>query len=194
VGERSDEIKKHIDTQRSELSENLERLEERVKSTTDWRAQIEKRPMTALGIAFGGGLLLGTMVPLARRSPAPPRYTTGKGEAGLSSKSYAGQGYTGSSEGTTGSHAEKTRRQPKSTATSRELRRTWDMLDTIRAAMVSYGAAKLKDYLGSVIPGFGEHYRRTEQEYRRNQDYSGQGTSSSASTGATGSTGTRAPS
>ncbi|MFB3904023.1 MAG: hypothetical protein ACE15E_11265 [Acidobacteriota bacterium] len=187
MGQRSDEIKKHIETQRSELSENLERLEERVKSTTDWRAQVEKRPMTALGIAFGGGLLLGTMMPMPRRRSAT------RGEAaltsGLAAGAYAGQGYSGSSEGTPESHLQQTRRTPKRTATSRELRRTWDMLDTIRAAMVSFGATKLKEYLGSAIPGFENHYKRTEEEYRREQGghpREGYPSPSMTGTGATG--------
>ncbi|RPJ51774.1 MAG: hypothetical protein EHM23_33705 [Acidobacteria bacterium] len=191
MGQRSDEIKKHIDTQRSELSENLERLEERVKSTTDWRAQVEKRPMTALGIAFGGGLLLGAVIPgVARRSSASSKHLTSS-----TTQAYAGQGYTGSSEGSTGSYLEQTRRTPKKTATSRELRKTWDMLDTIRAAMVSFGATKVKDYLGQAIPGFQDHYTRTEEEQRRErgsswEGHSGQGTTGTGSTGSSSTTGT----
>jgi hypothetical protein len=205
VGERSDEIKKHIDTQRSELSENLERLEERVKSTTDWRAQVERRPMTALGIAFGGGLLLGTMVPgLTRRSSASSKYSTSSSASsesaltsGSSSQEYTGQGYSGSSEGAAGSYFEQSRQRPKKTATSRELRRTWDMLDTIRAAMVSFGAAKVKEYLGGVIPGFEDHYKRTEEEYRKEQGSSRESYSSQegmTGTGSTGTTGSQTPS
>ena len=194
MGQRSDDIKKHIDTQRSELSENLERLEERVKSTTDWRAQFEKRPMTALGIAFGGGLLLGAMTPgVTRRSPDSLKYSvTSKSglTSGYSTQAYAGQGYSGSSEGTTAGYIEKTRRPPKNTATSRELRKTWDMLDTIRAAMVSYGATRVKDYLGSLIPGFEDHYRRTEEEHRREQGYASQGMTGTGTGSTTGVTGT----
>jgi hypothetical protein len=179
VGQRSDEIKKHIDTQRSELSENLERLEERVKSTTDWRAQVEKRPMTALGIAFGGGLLLGTMLPgMAHRRS---KYRT----AATQAYTETSQGYTGSSEGTTGSYLlEQARRAPKKTATSKELRKTWDMLDTIRASMVAFGATKLKNYLGSAIPGFGDQYKRTEEEKRREraEDYPSQGVTGTGTT------------
>lgn len=203
MGQRSDEIKKHIDTQRSELSENLERLEERVKSTTDWRAQVDRRPMTALGIAFGGGLLLGAMMPGMGRRSASSKYRTstteaytGAGQAYTSSGLMGtSQGYTGSSEGTSASYLEQTRRPPKKNATSKELRKTWDMLDTIRASMVAFGASKLKNYLGQAIPGFEDHYKRTEDEKRREQGsstegHSGQGMTGTGSTGSTGTMGT----
>jgi len=183
------------------LSENLERLEERVKSTTDWRAQVERRPMTALGIAFGGGLLLGAVIPgMTRRSSASSRYRTST-TAAYTGQGYTGtsQGYTGSSEGTGASYLTGSQRTPKRTATSRELRKTWDMLDTIRASLVGFGASKLKEYLGSAIPGFEDHYRRTEEEKRREQGdatqhYSTQGMTGTATTGTTGTTGTQTPS
>ncbi|RPI28264.1 MAG: hypothetical protein EHM61_05755 [Acidobacteria bacterium] len=187
MGQRSDEIKKHIDNQRSELSENLEQLEERVKSTTDWRAQVERRPMTALGIAFGGGLLLGAMIPTGGRSRS--KYTGSSASRSYTAQGLTGQGYSGSSEGTTGSYLEQqSRRTPKNTATSRELHKTWSMLDTVRASLIAFGATKLKDYLSQAIPGFGDHYQRTEEEQRRTQGWN---QSSSQTTGTTsGSTGT----
>lgn len=200
MGQRSDEIKKHIDTQRSELSENLERLEERVKSTADWRTQVDRRPMTALGVAFGSGLLLGAIVPRmggrssARRRASTTQAYTGAGQAYTSSSLMGtSQGYTGSSEGGGGSYFEQTRRTPKKTATSKELRKTWDMMDTIRASMVAFGASKLKDYLKQAIPGFEDHYKRTEEEKRQEQGSSMEGHSREGMTG-TGTTGTQTPS
>ncbi|HXK59237.1 MAG TPA: hypothetical protein PLP42_05015 [Acidobacteriota bacterium] len=160
MGQRSDEIKRHIDNQRNELSENLEELEERVKKTTNWRAQVEKRPLTALGIAFGSGLLLGSILPIGGgRSEYHPQ------TAGPHAQPLTGQGYSGSSGGA--GYVEPSRRTAKKTATSRELRRAWTTLDTIRASLVGFGAAKLKEYLGQMIPGFEEHYRRTEEEQRK---------------------------
>jgi hypothetical protein len=58
MGADSDQIKKHIEDKREELGAHLNELEYRVKSATDWRAQVQKRPGPAMAIAFGGGLLL----------------------------------------------------------------------------------------------------------------------------------------
>jgi ElaB/YqjD/DUF883 family membrane-anchored ribosome-binding protein len=62
MGEESDQIKKHIDEKRQELGAHLNELEYRVKSATDWRAQVLKHPEKAAGAAFGVGLLLALML------------------------------------------------------------------------------------------------------------------------------------
>lgn len=60
MGERTDEIRQHIDTQRERLGENLQDLEHQVKKATDWRTWVERKPLAALGIALAGGIWLGT--------------------------------------------------------------------------------------------------------------------------------------
>ena len=61
MGESTDEIKKEIAIQRDNLGSNLNELETKAKSLTDWRAQFEKNPMTMVGVAFAGGLLIATI-------------------------------------------------------------------------------------------------------------------------------------
>jgi hypothetical protein len=175
VGQRSDEIKKQIDTKRSELSENLEQLEQRVKNTTDWRVQFDKRPMVMLGVAFGAGLLASALIPIRGRSrknrtSSYSGYTSsGTGSypgSSAMSQAFAGsQGYSGSSEGGTLTGPS---RQPS--ATRREMRKTWSMLDDIRASLIALGSSRLKDYLGDMIPGFQDHYRRTAESRGSQQD------------------------
>lgn len=58
MGEKTDAIKHEIEQQREALGANLERLEERFRAVTNWRTYLERKPLVALGIAFGGGLLL----------------------------------------------------------------------------------------------------------------------------------------
>jgi len=58
MGETPDQIERHIYEKRSELGENINELQQKVKTAVDWRAQFDQRPMTMLGLAFGGGLLL----------------------------------------------------------------------------------------------------------------------------------------
>lgn len=63
MGERADQIEQEIKRRRGELNENFSELEEKVRNTSDWRAQFEERPMTFLAAAFGSGLLASALLP-----------------------------------------------------------------------------------------------------------------------------------
>jgi hypothetical protein len=56
--EQPEQIETHIHATLGRLGENLEELEDKVKSATDWRTQFERRPAVMLALAFAGGLLL----------------------------------------------------------------------------------------------------------------------------------------
>jgi hypothetical protein len=58
VAERTDQIEQHIESTRHELGNNLHELENKVKQAADWRTYYERSPMTMVGVAFGGGVLL----------------------------------------------------------------------------------------------------------------------------------------
>jgi hypothetical protein len=80
VGETPDQIETHIRETRQDLSANLNELEQKVKSVTDWRQQYQKSPGTFLAVALGGGLLLAMMtrrprlpLPQAAAIAPPPR-------------------------------------------------------------------------------------------------------------------------
>jgi ElaB/YqjD/DUF883 family membrane-anchored ribosome-binding protein len=60
VAENPDQIKRHIETQRERLGENLDILQHEMKRVTDWRTWVGKKPLIALGVALAGGLWLGT--------------------------------------------------------------------------------------------------------------------------------------
>ena len=66
MGEKSDQIERHIQEQRAELGDSIAQLQRKVKGTLDWRVQFEHRPMTMIGIALGGGALLSSL--FGRRS------------------------------------------------------------------------------------------------------------------------------
>ena len=68
MGETTDQIENYIDTKRDDLSSNIRELENKVKSATDWKQQFEKNPMVMIGAAFGGGVLLATMLGGSRRN------------------------------------------------------------------------------------------------------------------------------
>lgn len=57
MGETAQQIKSHIDHERRALRSNLEDLEGRVRSITDWRQYVRSSPAAMLAAAFAGGLL-----------------------------------------------------------------------------------------------------------------------------------------
>ena len=61
MGQTTRQIEAHIEDTREDLGANLNELEQKVKSVTDWKQQFRSNPMTMLGVAFGGGILLATM-------------------------------------------------------------------------------------------------------------------------------------
>ena len=62
MGQTTDQIEAHIEDTREDLGSNLHELEQKVKSVTDWKQYFQTNPMTMLGVAFGGGILLATML------------------------------------------------------------------------------------------------------------------------------------
>jgi hypothetical protein len=58
MGKTADQIVSDIDLTREELKSNLEELETRMKSVTDWRTQFERHPGATLLTAAAVGFLL----------------------------------------------------------------------------------------------------------------------------------------
>lgn len=69
MGERTDQIERHIAETRSELGDNLGELQDKVKSAFDWRSQFQERPGTLLAVAFGGGVVLSALLPSSKSRP-----------------------------------------------------------------------------------------------------------------------------
>jgi hypothetical protein len=70
MGKTADQIETHIERTREDLGSNIQELEQKVKSVTDWKQQFHNRPMTLIGVAFGGGVLLATMLGKGKRRPS----------------------------------------------------------------------------------------------------------------------------
>jgi hypothetical protein len=70
MAERPDQIEQHIASTRHELGNNLHELENKVKQAADWKTYYERNPMMMVGLAFGGGVLLASMLG-GRREGAP---------------------------------------------------------------------------------------------------------------------------
>lgn len=163
MAERSDEIKERIDAQRGELGENLHELERRVKSGTDWRVQMEKRPWVMLGAAFGTGMLIASVAGRAGRSSS---YSYRSSYSDASTYDY------GTSR--TGESRFKNFREQR--------HRAAESLDKMTGALIAVGVHKLQDVLKDLIPGFGDKYESSElhspgseTETRQDQPYGGYG-------------------
>ena len=67
----SHQIEKHIESTRSNLGSNLRELEQMVKRSADWRTHFDRNPSVILGLALGGGALLGMIAGGKAHRPAP---------------------------------------------------------------------------------------------------------------------------
>ena len=68
MGDTTYQIERELQTTRSNLSENLGELQDRIKGTFDWRTQVNERPGTMLALAFGGGIVLSALLPRPSRT------------------------------------------------------------------------------------------------------------------------------
>ena len=84
MGETKNQIENHIEDAREDLGSNLQELERKVKSVTDWKHYYAKSPMTMIGVAFGAGCSVGgdggrnkhNRLPAAFRIRGNPNRTT----------------------------------------------------------------------------------------------------------------------
>jgi hypothetical protein len=67
MGETTDQIASELESKREDLRSNLEELQNKVSSVTDWRQQVRRNPTAMVGIAFGSGLLLASLIGRPRR-------------------------------------------------------------------------------------------------------------------------------
>ena len=141
MGERSDQITRQIENTRGELGANLQELEHKVKDVTDWRSQFQKSPLTMIGIAFGGGVLLsrafGGSSRSHRRYRSEDQWENRRENRALKSQQNGGTQY--------------------------EMNKAADTWDNIKGALIGVAATKVQDFLRSAIPGFHAEYSKVEQ-------------------------------
>jgi hypothetical protein len=136
MGQTTHQIEAHIEDTRKDLGSNLHELERKVKSVTDWKQHFQSNPMTMLGVAFGGGILLATMLGGRKNK---------RGERGFSSPA------TGSD-----SHA----------ATDHQKHKALETWDIIKGALVGVAATRFKDFVGEIVPGFQEQFQGSEERIK----------------------------
>jgi hypothetical protein len=135
MGQATSQIEAHIEDTRADLGSNLHELERKVKSVTDWKQHFQTNPMTLLGVAFGGGILLATML--------GGRKSSRRGERGSSSPATGTEPHAG---------------------TDHQKHKALETWDNIKGALIGVAATRFKDFVGEVVPGFHEHFQRTEEK------------------------------
>jgi hypothetical protein len=134
MGENSNQIEREIQAERGQLGRNLNDLQSKVEEVTDWRTHFNKRPITMIGVALGGGLLLASMT--GRRSK--PR------------RNYAEPRSNGENEHRRGTEIQKGK--------------ALETVDSIKGALIGVAANTFQDFLGQVVPGFREQFEKTTRE------------------------------
>jgi len=146
MAEQTDQLEKHIQSKRNELGQNLEELESKVRSAGDWHTYFERYPMTALGISFGGGILLSMLIG--------------------SNRSNRGR-MVADSVGWQENPSRMLANTAQAAGGARD--KMAETVDTIKGALFGLATAKVQDILSDAIPGFREQYQKTE----RQKDYAG---------------------
>jgi len=130
--ESSDELERQIREIKHELKTHWSELEDKVKSSMDWRAQFEEHPGTMLAVAFGGGVLLSALLPRGRSS----RRTVRERDRSV-------QSIRDDAASSVGSRADYERKPNKGSE-------PWSAL---KAAVVGAAAGKLSEFVEELIPG-----------------------------------------
>lgn len=131
MGTTPNQIQAHIERTRDALGSNLNELEEKVKSATDWEQHFRNRTGTSLALAFGGGLLLAAVF------------------GGRSKRS---------SRQCLPTAASRTAALPLNSRESGVAHEAWD---TVKSALVGVAATRLLGYAEEVFPSLRKKAERT---------------------------------
>jgi hypothetical protein len=129
----ADQITHDIRSKRDDLRSNLEELEGKVKSVTDWRRHFEKHTGAMIAVAFASGALVSIL--------SSGRNSRGVGRS-LGAASTSENLPRGSDVGT-----------------RNELLAKWD---SVKSALVGVAATRITGYLNQIVPGFHEELQKTE--------------------------------
>jgi hypothetical protein len=137
MGPTVEQIEGQIDRTRDRLASNLNEFERRFDAATDWHEYFRARPFVFLGAAVAGGALAAFVFQNTRANHAYRSSNPPANEA-ISASAFAA----------------------RLNSPAAQAGKVWNNL---KYAAVSLAATRLKDYIGSFLPGFDEHYQRAER-------------------------------
>jgi hypothetical protein len=138
MGERLSQIERDIQRQRSELNDNIQSLRRKAARATDWRCQFEERPLMMMGLAFGGGVLLSTILGgRARRASA----------AAHGDRSNRVDGWLSG-------------QTTEPVANGQLAAISTDTWDALKSTMIGLATARLASTMEALLPGFEAEYNK----------------------------------
>lgn len=145
MGESTGQIERDIAAERHELGRNLQLLENKARSLTDWRTHFRNHPYALMAVALGGGALLGVLTNGMRRLEAPE----------LEEERFLDLEDTGYSH-------------PSAWAVSaaRARRQFGDTWDHIAEALLAVASAKAIQFVAEKVPGFRDEFAARHPEHR----------------------------
>ena len=153
MGEKSDQIERHIQHQRSELEDNISELEEKVKSAFDWRTQFQERPGIMLGAAFLGGAVVSALL------PSTSSITSKVSSRRTSRDPWTPYRETPNTSRETTPHLETHSTGPSYSSgnTASKTSETWENL---KNAAIGMATTRISQFIEELVPGFSEHYNK----------------------------------
>jgi hypothetical protein len=156
MGEKSDQIEREIREKRSELSNNFNELEQKVKNAIDWRSQFEEHPGALIALAFGGGIVLSALLP-AMRLPRRSRSAAYDDYLRYSEKSYNGnQAPPPPMERSSGGLDTPPGARNGKTGEAR------NNFDALAGALLSLAVTGVTGVIDNVLPGFQHEFMKAK--------------------------------
>jgi hypothetical protein len=146
MGESTSKIELDIAAERNELGRNIQLLEHKARSLTDWRTHYRNHPFAMMGIALGGGVLLGVL-------------TSGAGGAAAARDFDEDQLLEPEERGYSSPSA-------FALSAARARRQLGDTWDHIAEALLAVAAAKAVQFVADKVPGFREEFAAKHPEDR----------------------------
>lgn len=157
MGQTADTIRNDIESRRQEMTHDIDELEQRARAMTDWRQQLNDRPMAALGVAAAGGLLLGMLTGGSKDKDRQEQPRSSYYSGGYSRESDGHNGGSGMSGWMTGERG-------PSQATEAGKDRAASKIDEIRGALMGLAAARAEEFLKEALPGFDREVNKVQQK------------------------------
>jgi len=144
MGESTSQIERDIAAERNELGRNLQLLENKARSLADWRTYFHSHPFAMMGVALGGGVLLGVLTNGMRLREASEYEKNDLIEP-------VDSPYSAPS--------------PFASSAARARRQFGDTWDHIADALLAVASAKAIEFVGRKVPGFREQFETRHPEH-----------------------------
>jgi uncharacterized protein DUF3618 len=145
MGESTSQIERDIAAERNDLGRNLQLLEHKARSLTDWRMHFRKHPFALMAVALGGGALLGVLT----NRLGGPEASEFEEDDYLEPES-----------------ARYSRPSAFAASAAQARRQFGDTWDHIAEALLAVASAKAIQFVADKVPGFREEFAARHPEHR----------------------------